>query len=80
MFTISHPPGTNSPSGKEGKPIENGVLVNEVPGKLMHRCVVLLACLLACFHFHPVIQLWTSSNLVFMVFVRRECVVPDPAV
>ncbi|XP_074915087.1 multidrug resistance-associated protein 1 isoform X6 [Buteo buteo] len=28
---------TNSPSGKEGKPIENGVLVNEVPGKLMHR-------------------------------------------
>ncbi|KAM9598625.1 multidrug resistance-associated protein 1 isoform 4-T9 [Morphnus guianensis] len=28
---------THSPSGKEGKPIENGVLVNEVPGKLMHR-------------------------------------------
>ncbi|NXX54719.1 MRP1 protein, partial [Scopus umbretta] len=28
---------TNSPSGKEGKPIENGVLVNEAPGKLMHR-------------------------------------------
>ncbi|XP_064317887.1 multidrug resistance-associated protein 1 isoform X6 [Phalacrocorax carbo] len=27
----------NSPSGKEGKPIENGVLVNEAPGKLMHR-------------------------------------------
>uniref|UniRef100_A0A8C0BVV2 Multidrug resistance-associated protein 1 n=1 Tax=Buteo japonicus TaxID=224669 RepID=A0A8C0BVV2_9AVES len=26
---------TNSPTGKEGKPIENGVLVNEVPGKLM---------------------------------------------
>ncbi|NXG80683.1 MRP1 protein, partial [Baryphthengus martii] len=28
---------TNSPSGKEVKPIENGVLVNEAPGKLMHR-------------------------------------------
>ncbi|KAM4765363.1 multidrug resistance-associated protein 1 isoform 9-T9 [Cyanocitta cristata] len=28
---------TNSPSAKEGKPIENGVLVNEAPGKLMHR-------------------------------------------
>ncbi|XP_050762062.1 multidrug resistance-associated protein 1 isoform X2 [Gymnogyps californianus] len=28
---------TNSPSGKEGKPIENGVLGNEAPGKLMHR-------------------------------------------
>ncbi|XP_075623992.1 multidrug resistance-associated protein 1 isoform X2 [Balearica regulorum gibbericeps] len=28
---------TNSPSGKEGKPVENGVLVNEAPGKLMHR-------------------------------------------
>ncbi|XP_074741575.1 multidrug resistance-associated protein 1 isoform X6 [Strix uralensis] len=28
---------TNSPSGKEGKPIENGALVNEAPGKLMHR-------------------------------------------
>ncbi|NXK44825.1 MRP1 protein, partial [Chauna torquata] len=27
----------NSPSGKEGKPVENGVLVNEAPGKLMHR-------------------------------------------
>lgn len=32
---------TNSPSAKEGKPIENGGLVNEAPGKLMHRCVVL---------------------------------------
>ncbi|NWS18057.1 MRP1 protein, partial [Pachyramphus minor] len=28
---------TNSPSVKEGKPVENGVLVNEAPGKLMHR-------------------------------------------
>ncbi|KAM6079256.1 multidrug resistance-associated protein 1 isoform 3-T3 [Theristicus caerulescens] len=28
---------TNSPCGKEGKPIENGVLVNEAPGKLMDR-------------------------------------------
>ncbi|XP_068002963.1 multidrug resistance-associated protein 1 isoform X2 [Melanerpes formicivorus] len=28
---------TNSPSGKEGKPIENGVLLNEAPGKPMHR-------------------------------------------
>ncbi|XP_051488019.1 multidrug resistance-associated protein 1 isoform X7 [Apus apus] len=28
---------TNSPSGKEGKPIENGVLVSEAPGRLMHR-------------------------------------------
>ncbi|KFO86646.1 Multidrug resistance-associated protein 1, partial [Buceros rhinoceros silvestris] len=28
---------TDSPSGKEGKPVENGVLVNEAPGKLMHR-------------------------------------------
>ncbi|XP_074696421.1 multidrug resistance-associated protein 1 isoform X3 [Strix aluco] len=28
---------TNSPSGKEGRPIENGALVNEAPGKLMHR-------------------------------------------
>uniref|UniRef100_A0A8C4VBS7 Multidrug resistance-associated protein 1 n=2 Tax=Falco tinnunculus TaxID=100819 RepID=A0A8C4VBS7_FALTI len=28
---------TNSPSGKEGKPTENGVLVNEAPGKLMQR-------------------------------------------
>ncbi|XP_075021185.1 multidrug resistance-associated protein 1 isoform X10 [Calonectris borealis] len=28
---------TSSPSGKEGKPVENGVLVNEAPGKLMHR-------------------------------------------
>ncbi|XP_027741235.1 multidrug resistance-associated protein 1 isoform X3 [Empidonax traillii] len=28
---------TNSPSAKEGKPVENGVLVNEAPGKLMHR-------------------------------------------
>ncbi|KAJ7416043.1 ATP binding cassette subfamily C member 1 [Willisornis vidua] len=28
---------TNSPSAKEGKPIENGLLVNEAPGKLMHR-------------------------------------------
>uniref|UniRef100_A0A672VF02 Multidrug resistance-associated protein 1 n=1 Tax=Strigops habroptila TaxID=2489341 RepID=A0A672VF02_STRHB len=28
---------TNSPSGKEGKPVENGILVNEAPGKLMHR-------------------------------------------
>ncbi|XP_042654867.1 multidrug resistance-associated protein 1 isoform X1 [Tyto alba] len=28
---------TNSPSGKEGKPIENGVLVNEASGKLIHR-------------------------------------------
>uniref|UniRef100_A0A803VTG8 Multidrug resistance-associated protein 1 n=1 Tax=Ficedula albicollis TaxID=59894 RepID=A0A803VTG8_FICAL len=28
---------TNSPSAKEGKPIENGGLVNEAPGKLMHR-------------------------------------------
>eukprot|EP00075_Anas_platyrhynchos_P007559 XP_021127296.1 multidrug resistance-associated protein 1 isoform X6 [Anas platyrhynchos] len=27
----------NSPSGKEGKPVENGVIVNEAPGKLMHR-------------------------------------------
>ncbi|NXY52739.1 MRP1 protein, partial [Callaeas wilsoni] len=27
----------NSPSTKEGKPIENGVLVNEAPGKLIHR-------------------------------------------
>ncbi|NWX34145.1 MRP1 protein, partial [Notiomystis cincta] len=27
----------NSPSAKEGKPIENGVLMNEAPGKLMHR-------------------------------------------
>ncbi|XP_010717772.1 multidrug resistance-associated protein 1 isoform X1 [Meleagris gallopavo] len=27
----------NSPSGKEGRPVENGVLVNEAPGKLMHR-------------------------------------------
>ncbi|NXI19483.1 MRP1 protein, partial [Irena cyanogastra] len=27
----------NSPSAKEGKPIENGSLVNEAPGKLMHR-------------------------------------------
>ncbi|KAF1518623.1 Multidrug resistance-associated protein 1, partial [Eudyptes sclateri] len=32
----------NSPSGKEGKPIENGVLVNEAPGNLMHRYVVSL--------------------------------------
>ncbi|XP_053936985.1 multidrug resistance-associated protein 1 isoform X3 [Cuculus canorus] len=30
-------PDTNSPSGKEGKPVENGVLVNEAPGKLIHR-------------------------------------------
>ncbi|NXR46089.1 MRP1 protein, partial [Hippolais icterina] len=28
---------TNSPSAKEGKPVENGVLVNDAPGKLMHR-------------------------------------------
>nr|XP_009681743.1 PREDICTED: multidrug resistance-associated protein 1 isoform X3 [Struthio camelus australis] len=28
---------TNSPTGKEGKPIENGILVNEAPGKRMHR-------------------------------------------
>ncbi|KFQ81083.1 Multidrug resistance-associated protein 1, partial [Phoenicopterus ruber ruber] len=28
---------TNSPSEKEGKPKENGVLVNEASGKLMHR-------------------------------------------
>ncbi|NXS33066.1 MRP1 protein, partial [Pomatostomus ruficeps] len=28
---------TNSPSAKDGKPMENGVLVNEAPGKLMHR-------------------------------------------
>ncbi|XP_009874359.1 PREDICTED: multidrug resistance-associated protein 1, partial [Apaloderma vittatum] len=28
---------TSSPSGTEGKPIENGVLVNEATGKLMHR-------------------------------------------
>ncbi|KAM9012498.1 multidrug resistance-associated protein 1 isoform 5-T5 [Ara ararauna] len=28
---------TNSPSGKEGKPVENGMLVNEASGKLMHR-------------------------------------------
>ncbi|NXA88006.1 MRP1 protein, partial [Melanocharis versteri] len=28
---------TNSPSAKEGKPMENGVLVNEAPGKLIHR-------------------------------------------
>ncbi|NXR75548.1 MRP1 protein, partial [Pycnonotus jocosus] len=28
---------TNSPSAKEGKPTENGVLANEGPGKLMHR-------------------------------------------
>uniref|UniRef100_A0A8B9P1J9 Multidrug resistance-associated protein 1 n=1 Tax=Apteryx owenii TaxID=8824 RepID=A0A8B9P1J9_APTOW len=28
---------TNSPAGKEGKPIENGVLVKEAPGKLVHR-------------------------------------------
>ncbi|XP_061235382.1 multidrug resistance-associated protein 1 isoform X4 [Neopsephotus bourkii] len=28
---------TNSPSGKEGKPVENGILVNEASGKLMHR-------------------------------------------
>ncbi|XP_071617431.1 multidrug resistance-associated protein 1 isoform X5 [Heliangelus exortis] len=28
---------TNSPPGKDGKPTENGVLVNEAPGKLMHR-------------------------------------------
>ncbi|KAF4792003.1 Multidrug resistance-associated protein 1 [Turdus rufiventris] len=28
---------TNSPSAKEGKTIENGGLVNEAPGKLMHR-------------------------------------------
>ncbi|NXP68542.1 MRP1 protein, partial [Chloropsis cyanopogon] len=28
---------TNSPSAKEGKLIENGGLVNEAPGKLMHR-------------------------------------------
>ncbi|NWU60420.1 MRP1 protein, partial [Pterocles burchelli] len=28
---------TSSPSGKEGKPMENGVLVNEAPGKMMHR-------------------------------------------
>ncbi|NWV38493.1 MRP1 protein, partial [Grantiella picta] len=28
---------TNSPSAKEGKPVENGVLMNEAPGKLMHR-------------------------------------------
>ncbi|NXT66261.1 MRP1 protein, partial [Chaetops frenatus] len=28
---------TNSPSAKEGKPVENGVLVNETPGRLMHR-------------------------------------------
>ncbi|XP_069726657.1 multidrug resistance-associated protein 1 isoform X2 [Phaenicophaeus curvirostris] len=28
---------TNSPSGKEGKPVENGVLVSEAPGKLIHR-------------------------------------------
>ncbi|XP_046783234.1 multidrug resistance-associated protein 1 isoform X1 [Gallus gallus] len=27
----------SSPSGKEGKPVENGVLVNDAPGKLMHR-------------------------------------------
>ncbi|XP_066833914.1 multidrug resistance-associated protein 1 isoform X6 [Anser cygnoides] len=27
----------NSPSGKEGKPVENGAIVNEAPGKLMHR-------------------------------------------
>ncbi|NXF93849.1 MRP1 protein, partial [Eubucco bourcierii] len=28
---------TNSPSGKEGKAVENGVLLNEAPGKLMQR-------------------------------------------
>uniref|UniRef100_A0A8C9L6Y2 Multidrug resistance-associated protein 1 n=1 Tax=Pavo cristatus TaxID=9049 RepID=A0A8C9L6Y2_PAVCR len=28
---------SGNPSGKEGKPVENGVLVNEAPGKLMHR-------------------------------------------
>ncbi|NXN35985.1 MRP1 protein, partial [Rhinoptilus africanus] len=28
---------TSSPSGKDGKPVENGVLANEAPGKLMHR-------------------------------------------
>ncbi|XP_066186418.1 multidrug resistance-associated protein 1 isoform X2 [Sylvia atricapilla] len=27
----------NSPSAKESKPVENGVLANEAPGKLMHR-------------------------------------------
>ncbi|NWI49193.1 MRP1 protein, partial [Calyptomena viridis] len=30
---------TNSPSAKEGKPVENGVLVNEVSGKLMNSQV-----------------------------------------
>ncbi|KFP30660.1 Multidrug resistance-associated protein 1, partial [Colius striatus] len=28
---------TNSPSGKEEKHVENGVLMNEAPGKLVHR-------------------------------------------
>ncbi|KAM8798712.1 multidrug resistance-associated protein 1 isoform 1-T1 [Eudromia elegans] len=28
---------TNSPAGKEGKTVENGVLANEAPGKLVHR-------------------------------------------
>ncbi|NXN11515.1 MRP1 protein, partial [Indicator maculatus] len=27
---------TNTQSGKEGRPVENGVLLNEAPGKLMH--------------------------------------------
>ncbi|KAK2533376.1 Abcc1 [Columba guinea] len=30
-------PDASSPSGKEGKPVENGVLVNEGQGKLIHR-------------------------------------------
>lgn len=42
FFTLFFSPSdASSPSGKEGKPVENGVLVNDAPGKLMHRFVVL---------------------------------------
>lgn len=76
MFTFFTPPDASSPSGKEGKPVENGVLVNEGRGKLIHRCVVWFFSFPL---FHPVTQLWTKSNLVFMVFVREKYIILDPA-
>lgn len=72
------PPDANSPSGKEGKPVENGVIVNEAPGKLMHRCAL---SFLFCFVliFCPFTQMWTNSNLVFILFVGGKSIMPRTA-
>lgn len=82
FFTLFFSPSdASSPSGKEGKPVENGVLVNDAPGKLMHRFVVLFFLFFLFFFFPiscPCSHVWTNSNLVFMAFVRGKCIAPGP--